>query len=177
MASATTRWPWWLVGWFVLSSIVVLWDVGFILMRPESMEGGEWSWIWKPYPNYYRVDKAYGDMSNHWIRTQTYGNILESALNFISVGMYFSSSTWMNKFAPILGMNAAMMTFWKTVLYWGIEIVSGFENTAHNNLFDAVFIFIIPNGFWLVVPFAIILWFAKYFMSLDSTNSSKIKRK
>ena len=121
------------------------------------MEGGEWSWLWAPYPNYYRVDLAYGDLTNHWIRAQTLGNIVESTLNFVAVFCYLSPSSVHNRIAPILGMNAAMMTFWKTVLYWTVEYCSNYENTAHNNLYDAVLIFIIPNIFWIIIPFLIVI--------------------
>lgn len=50
----------WVVAWFLLSSILVTWDVGFIFMRPRSFPGGDLSWIWAPYINYYNVDLVYG---------------------------------------------------------------------------------------------------------------------
>lgn len=32
--------------WFAVSSVVVLWDAGFCLLRPRSMPGGDLYWIW-----------------------------------------------------------------------------------------------------------------------------------
>ena len=106
---ASSHWPWWVTGWLVLSSIVVLWDVGFVLNRPRSMEGGDLAWIWAPYPNYYNVDRAYGDVANPWIVAQTYGNIIESALNFLCVGMHLSGSAG----ATPLMLITVVMTLWK----------------------------------------------------------------
>lgn len=170
-------WPLWIVIWLVLSSIIVAWDIGFVLMRPASMEGGEWSWLWAPYSNYYRVDLAYGDLSNHWIRAQTLGNIFESFLNFSAVIFYYSPFSSQNRMAPIIGMCSALMTLWKTVLYWVIEYCSNYENTGHNTLFDAVFIFIIPNALWLIFPFLIVMWFAKYFYELVPASGKTIQQK
>jgi hypothetical protein len=159
------KWPWWLLFWLTVSSFVVLWDVGFILARPHSMEGGKYSHIWAPYPNYYNVDLAYADLNNPWIVAQTYGNIVESALNLFSVLLYFQGSV---RLASVVAMNSTMMTFWKTVLYWVVEYCANFVNVGHNTTFDMIFVFIIPNGFWLVVPLACVFWFANYFMHLST---------
>ncbi|KAJ9129900.1 hypothetical protein NKR19_g10143 [Coniochaeta hoffmannii] len=44
------------------------------------------------------------------------------------------------------------MTFSKTVLYWLNEYYSGFDNIGHNSLASLVWLWIIPNGLWLVFP-------------------------
>ncbi|KOS19177.1 hypothetical protein ESCO_000101 [Escovopsis weberi] len=54
--------------------------------------------------------------------------------------------------ALLVGFSAAVMTVSKTVLYWANEYYSGFDNIGHNTMQDLVFLWIIPNGAWLVFP-------------------------
>ncbi|SLM35542.1 hypothetical protein LPUS_04848 [Lasallia pustulata] len=44
------------------------------------------------------------------------------------------------------------MTVSKTVLYWLNEYFSGFDNIGHNSWSALLFLWIIPNGAWLVFP-------------------------
>ena len=54
-------------------------------------------------------------------------------------------------------MLASVCVLAKTVLYATVEIVSGFENTKQNNLFDLAFLYILPNGLWIVIPFLVVV--------------------
>jgi hypothetical protein len=36
------------IFWFVLSSLVVVWDVAFVLLRPWTFPGGYLHLLWKP---------------------------------------------------------------------------------------------------------------------------------
>ncbi|TKA23833.1 hypothetical protein B0A50_06968 [Salinomyces thailandicus] len=54
--------------------------------------------------------------------------------------------------AVLLGYSTAFLTFTKTVLYWLNEAFSGFDNIGHNSWSRLVFLWIIPNGAWLVLP-------------------------
>ncbi|RQM08210.1 hypothetical protein DH86_00000656 [Scytalidium sp. 3C] len=58
--------------------------------------------------------------------------------------------------AAVVVYTAAVMTLSKTVLYWLNEYFSGFENIGHNTAIDLFFMWIIPNGAWLVLPAYII---------------------
>ncbi|EQL02862.1 hypothetical protein OCS_01424 [Ophiocordyceps sinensis CO18] len=42
------------------------------------------------------------------------------------------------------------MTLSKTVLYWMNEYYSGFDNIGHNAMMQLLYLWIIPNGAWLV---------------------------
>lgn len=46
--------------WFVVSSILVFWDSGFMLLRPRSFPGGNLFWAWSPYELYSKTDYVYG---------------------------------------------------------------------------------------------------------------------
>ncbi|KAF2764857.1 hypothetical protein EJ03DRAFT_320472 [Teratosphaeria nubilosa] len=52
----------------------------------------------------------------------------------------------------LLGFGTANVTFWKTVLYWLLEALNGFVNIGHNDASTLLFLWIIPNGLWLVFP-------------------------
>ncbi|QIW95593.1 hypothetical protein AMS68_001111 [Peltaster fructicola] len=54
--------------------------------------------------------------------------------------------------AVMLAYTTAHITFHKTVLYWLSEAFSGFHSIGHNDGFTLLFLWIIPNGAWLVLP-------------------------
>ena len=78
-------------------------------------------------------------------------NMVENALNIIYLSLSHSSST-PSPLAPLVGLIAASLTLAKTVLYWVMEYYSGFANIGHNSVERLVFLWIIPNGIWIVVP-------------------------
>ncbi len=49
--------------------------------------------------------------------------------------------------ATIVGFAAVVMTLSKTVLYWAQEYYCGFCAIGHNNAWDLVTLWIIPNGY------------------------------
>eukprot|EP00955_Chlamydomonas_euryale_P114833 366307-Chlamydomonas_euryale.AAC.1 len=49
--------PGWLTPWLVISGVLVVWDAGYVLMRPRSMPGGDLFWLWRPYPLYASVSQ------------------------------------------------------------------------------------------------------------------------
>lgn len=47
--------------WLFVSLPLVIWDTGYVLLRPYSMPGGSLHWpIWTPYELYGKVDYIYG---------------------------------------------------------------------------------------------------------------------
>ncbi|CAI4218048.1 unnamed protein product [Parascedosporium putredinis] len=150
--------------WLAVSLPLVTWDTGYVLGRPLTMEGGSLHWpIWTPYKLYGEVDHIYG-----W-KAFNAGNGFTSAqgtLNVIETVMYIAYVYLWNKnkaadgsvrgreggLALLLGWGAALMTLSKTVLYWLNEYYAGFDNIGHNSLVNLIFLWIIPNGAWLVFP-------------------------
>ena len=45
----------WIKLWLAASGLLVLYDAGYVLMRPRSMPGGDLSHIWQPYVLYAKV--------------------------------------------------------------------------------------------------------------------------
>jgi hypothetical protein len=70
--------------WLAISLPLVLWDTGYVLLRPWSMPGGFLhSPIWTPYELYGRVDYVYGwpafEANDGWTASQGWVNLLETA--------------------------------------------------------------------------------------------------
>ncbi|CAD6442664.1 ec1ff267-4fad-4561-94dd-26cae9266b09 [Sclerotinia trifoliorum] len=171
--------------WLFISLPLVAWDAGYVMLRPLSMPGGSLHWpIWAPYELYGKVDYIYGwkayNEHNGFTAAQTFLNVIESAMYYSYLYIlyaYGKPSAAQGRGAPknsgflgeqrfvdgkmgalavLVGYSAAVMTLSKTLLYWMNEYYSGFENIGHNSIRDLLFLWIIPNGAWLVVPSYII---------------------
>ncbi|KAL3478553.1 hypothetical protein BJX99DRAFT_104979 [Aspergillus californicus] len=170
--------------WLLISCPVVLWDTGYVLLRPHSMPGGKWhSPVWSPYALYATVDYIYGwpalEANNGFTATQSILNLVETAcyLYYLWVVYKYGQATgngrdsvksprvlsWIlngdtvvpgrtGATALLVVFSASVMTLSKTVLYWLQEALSGFANIGHNDLWSLVFLWIIPNGLWLIFP-------------------------
>jgi len=173
--------------WLLVSLPLVIWDTGYVLLRPYSMPGGSLHWpLWTPYDLYGKVDYIYGwkafNEHNGFTAAQGTLNVIETLMYFYYLYMLYAhgrQSTAAGRGAPkpstagflgqqryvdgrngilavLVGYTAAVMTVSKTVLYWANEYYSGFENIGHNKFIDLIFLWIIPNGAWLVAPSYII---------------------
>ncbi|TAQ83802.1 hypothetical protein B7494_g7871 [Chlorociboria aeruginascens] len=136
--------------------------------------------LWTPYGLYGKVDYIYGwkafNEKNGFTGAQSFMNVVESFMYVYYLYLmyaYGKPSTAHGRGAPkpatakflsqqrqlhgrygavavLVGFSAALMTLAKTVLYWMCEYYSGFENIGHNTVSDLIFMWIIPNGAWLV---------------------------
>ncbi|GAA5850720.1 hypothetical protein JCM8547_009068 [Rhodosporidiobolus lusitaniae] len=147
--------PRWAVLWFIISTLLVAWDTGYVLLRPRSMRGGDLFWLWAPYELYAKTDLVYSrlwlDAHNGFTSAQALMNIVESILNLVTLALFAQKSP----VAVLAGFTATVMTTSKTVLYWLVdhqEGPNGWGATGHNSLRDWVVLFAIPNGAWIIVP-------------------------
>ncbi|RCI15378.1 hypothetical protein L249_6564 [Ophiocordyceps polyrhachis-furcata BCC 54312] len=164
--------------WMAVSLPLVAWDTIYVLGRPHTMEGGALHWpLWVPYKLYGEVDHIYGwkafNARNGFTAAQGMLNLVESAMYLLYLGLFFRSPSRRLDGRPaavavLVGFSAAVMTLSKTMLYCkgsalpvgdvplsltrpGMnEYYSGFDNIGHNALLDLIFLWIIPNGAWLV---------------------------
>lgn len=71
--------------WLFVSLPLVIWDAGYVLLRPHSMPGGDLHWpVWKPYDLYGKVDYIYGwkayNEHNGFTAAQTALNVVETLM-------------------------------------------------------------------------------------------------
>ncbi|KAI1433397.1 hypothetical protein GGR50DRAFT_668847 [Xylaria sp. CBS 124048] len=153
--------------WLAISVPLVIWDSGYVLMRPRTMPGGDLHWpLWAPYALYGEIDHVYGwkafNSNNGFTSAQGFLNVIETLLYIYYALAYFQNAVSVGgkkvivgrtaAIAVLVAFSAAIMTLSKTVLYWMCEYYSGFDNIGHNSLQDLIFLWIIPNGAWLVGP-------------------------
>ncbi|KAJ7621372.1 hypothetical protein FB45DRAFT_929050 [Roridomyces roridus] len=167
----------WISLWFILTTPVILWDVGYCFMRPRSMEGGDLHWIWAPYSIYQNVDLVYGipslERGDGFTNAQSFMNVVETLLNVLYVYTVHVTE-WPP--APLIGFVAAAMTLSKTVLYWLQEYYCNYCAVGHNSWGVVIKYWIIPNGLWLVFPTLIVMQLGKDLAeSLNFAHKASIK--
>ncbi|KAM0436644.1 hypothetical protein ACHAPT_002353 [Fusarium lateritium] len=158
--------------WLAVSLPLVAWDTGYVLGRPRTMPGGNLHWpLWVPYALYGTVDHVYGikawDAHNGFTGAQSALNVVESLMYLVYLWLIWTRadrgaarrtlSGRDGALAVLIGFSAAVMTLSKTALYWANEYYSGFDNIGHNPPLDLLYLWILPNGFWLVLP-AYMIW-------------------
>ncbi|EFY97532.2 hypothetical protein X797_007112 [Metarhizium robertsii] len=165
-ASAFEHTPtFWTLLWMAVSLPLVIWDTGYVLGRPHTMEGGAAHWpLWLPYKLYGEVDHIYGwkafHANNGFTAAQGLLNVVETLMYAVYLWLWYSRGEATahgrvvtgrpGALAVLIGFSSAVMTLSKTFLYWSNEYFSGFDNIGHNNPVDLVFLWIIPNGAWLI---------------------------
>ncbi|KAI9740698.1 MAG: hypothetical protein M1818_004663 [Claussenomyces sp. TS43310] len=75
--------------------------------------------------------------------------------------------------AVMIAFSASIMTLSKTVLYGLNEYFSGFQHIGHNSILELFFLWVVPNGLWIVLP-AYMAYVSGYeiFQGLTITASS-----
>ncbi|KAK3357893.1 hypothetical protein B0T25DRAFT_173835 [Lasiosphaeria hispida] len=154
------------LAWLAISVPLVAWDTGYVLLRPLSMPGGSLHWpVWAPYALYGSVDHMYGfkqwNLGNGFTAAQSVLNVVESLAYLVYAGLWVAYVRGGGK-AGLTGRTGALavlvlfagvvMTLSKTLLYWLNESFSGFDNIGHNEPLQLFFLWIVPNGLWLVFP-------------------------
>ncbi|KAK6515855.1 hypothetical protein TWF281_004446 [Arthrobotrys megalospora] len=158
--------------WLSISLPLVLWDFSYVMLRPHSMPGGKWHLPWKPYALYCEIDLVYG--FQHYYDGNGF-NPAQSAMNFVETVTYIYYLYLVRRYpvgkgevvgflgsrklqgreagkAVVWGLIACVATFWKTVIYWLIEILGGYKNIGHNDFNTLFWFWIMTNGPWLVLP-------------------------
>lgn len=118
--------------WLAISLPLVIWDTGYVLLRPLSMPGGSLHWpVWAPYKLYGEVDHIYGwkafNAGNGFTSAQGLLNAAETLmyLYYVAAWLFSSKTEGGSKVlagrggarATLFGYAAAVMTLSKTILY------------------------------------------------------------
>jgi hypothetical protein len=144
--------PAWVVIWLLLSLPLIFWDIGFVLLRPHSMPGGELAFLWAPYEKYITVDLGYADVQNGFVRAQALVTCFEAAAAIAGLVLSFGRR---ERLATLLVFSASLLTFAKTSLIFLIEIVTGGEHVGHNPPAELLLLYVLPNLLWVVFPAAV----------------------
>ena len=140
------------IFWFVASAATVCIDLSFVLGRPWTLtaKGIPWEW-WQLYATH---DRRYGDLNDGWVVVQSYLNVVEVVMQLAAVVLSFAGvRTIANKVA----VTVAVMTFYKTVIYFLIEVFEDYRFTKHNSPKDLWLMVIIPSGVWLLMSLVVFL--------------------
>lgn len=128
--------------WLAISLPLVVWDTGYVLLRPLTMEGGSLHWpLWVPYKLYGTVDHVYGwksfNAKNGFTGAQGFLNLIETLMYAYYLWLCWKSGRVLvdddgkkrrhvagrdGATASLVGFSAAVMTLSKTVLYCKMNI-------------------------------------------------------
>jgi hypothetical protein len=133
--------------WLVISLPLVLWDTGYVLLRPHSMPGGSLHSLWTPYALYGAVDYIYGwpayNSHNGFTGAQSTMNLVETVFYIWYLWLIYSFGRVSTRGVPgapgaegsgafgesrvvsgkaagvaaLVGFGTAVMTLSKTLLY------------------------------------------------------------
>ncbi|KAF1980971.1 hypothetical protein K402DRAFT_253505 [Aulographum hederae CBS 113979] len=148
--------------WLSISLPLVLWDTGYVLLRPHSMLGGTLhAPIWSPYAYYGTVDYQYGlpawTSKDGFTGAQGWMNAVETSGYLVYLWMWWTMGERQESqltrrlegraggLAVIIGLSMSIMTLSKTVLYWLVEYHSGFAHIGHNDAMTLLISWIIPK--------------------------------
>jgi len=135
--------------WLCASTLICLWDAGFVLLRPRTLPGGDLHQFWAPYSIYIEIDKLYGNLTDQFVKWQSVLNLVECVINTITIIALLSSSIRTKHFGTFLAFAVNAFTFWKTVLYFLYDLPHCLP--PRDNL-EFFLLYILPNGTWLVMP-------------------------
>jgi len=158
--------------WFLISIPVVLYDLTYVLLRPRSMPGGDLSWFWEPYILYCKHDGRYKDVTNDWVLAQSWGNIVEVVIALFALLLLKNK-----KQRALVLFSVALMTFWKTVLYFVVEICSDYKYTKQSTPYEFLTMFFLPSFVWILGPVYVMYATGSELLSSSHNGGSSSKGK
>ncbi|KAF9546511.1 hypothetical protein CPC08DRAFT_376352 [Agrocybe pediades] len=140
----------WISLWFLITAPIILWDAGYVLMRPRSMEGGDLRWFWRGFDRYERIDKVYSVKGYHekagFAPAAAISNLIETSLN---LAYLFTVHIAPKDIAPLLGFAGASLTLCKTTIWVLQEYFCGACSRSDMSEYSEIVKFwIFPNIMW-----------------------------
>jgi hypothetical protein len=148
------RIPTWVIVWLIISAVIQTYDALYVLLGPVSHEGGPLAAFWPGHVFYGTFDHRYADFDSFG-SAQSWANLLEV---IIIVWALFHAKRWSG---VVVALLVTVATFWKTVIYFLVEISSGLEMTRQSlergDLVGFLMVAVLPNLFWIVFPLAVVI--------------------
>jgi hypothetical protein len=163
--------PRWITGWLIFSAIVQAYDAAFVLTKPWSDVGGPLGFLWPGHHLYATYDGRYATF-DAFGSAQSWANLVEVA---VIVWVLFCRRPAVRQIAALV---VCVATFWKTVIYFLVEICGHLGYTRHmlaaGNVKGFLGITVAPNAIWLVFPAAAALTLARKIAAGMSGHEIKI---
>lgn len=171
-AAADLRLPRWIVIWLCITAVIQTYDALFVILGPLSHIGGPLAGLWPGHLLYARFDHRYANF-DAFGTAQSWANLAEVVVALIAVALRARFS------GVILALILCVATFWKTVLYFAVEVSGGLEMTRdaleRGDFAGFFFIAVFPNLFWLAIPLTAIVVLARQIARVGSTASARIE--
>jgi hypothetical protein len=116
------RLPRWIVVWLCITAAIQTYDALFVILGPVPHVGGPLAGLWPGHLLYARFDQRYANF-DAFGTAQSWANLVEVVVALIAVRLRARFS------GVILTLILCVATFWKTVLYFAVEISGGLEMT------------------------------------------------
>lgn len=137
--------------WLVVSLIIVIIDASYILLRPHTLEGGKYFQFYSLYRYYIPYDSLYGNSTDFFVVIVAWLNLAEVVVTGSGLLLSISNRKSWKLTGAILAILGSAFVFWKTVIYCLYD-VQYLNEAARTFQPDAIALYYIPNGFWIVCP-------------------------
>ncbi|MES1910495.1 MAG: hypothetical protein MHM6MM_003078 [Cercozoa sp. M6MM] len=134
--------------WGLLSSLMVLYDVAFIFLRPRSLPGGDLAEYFPAHPVYVKIDPEYGDASALAPVIMQVMCIVEIAL-FCVAALRRKSSP---RASALTFLVVNTMVLWKTVSYMANVTLEISQDGLPVSQQEFLQMFLLPNAMWIIIP-------------------------
>lgn len=135
--------------WIIISAFIVIWDASFVLLKPHTLPGGKLHRFWQPYDIYTTIDTLYNDETDRFLKIQSVLNYIEASLSILFFLILLRKTDKLQIIGGFGVLIVSCFTFWKTVLYLSYD--EAFVN-YNNEPSVLIFLFLVPNMFWIVMP-------------------------
>ena len=160
----------WALVWLVLSTLIIEWDISFLLLRPWSLPGESLGFLWAPYTTYLSVDLSYGDLDDSFVMAHAMMSALEVLIAVLALMLYASKRY---RVATLLVFSTSLLTCAKTLLILLLECVSGFAHTGHTPLDVWLSVYFLPNIVWVVMPALVVAHTARVLLK-EAVSTTQI---
>lgn len=171
--AATPRLPRWICGWLLFSGLIQTYDALFVLTKPLSDVGGALGFLWPGHHLYATYDERYAAF-DAFGSAQSWGNLIEVAV------IAWVLLNRRSRAGALLALLVSVATFWKTAIYFLVEICGRLGFTKHvlaaGDIKGFLGIVIAPNAVWLVMPAAVIVSLTRAFIAPRSATTATAQR-
>jgi len=142
--------------WFLAVTPIVAIDAMFVLFRssdPKQPHPLAETIPFKYWTIYEKYDLRYAPNDDAFVVAQSWMNVIEVVLGMVAVVL---SQMNVHEAAVKLALIVAVMTMYKTVLYYLMDVAEDGKFTSHNTFKDKVLMVWVPSSFWIIVPAIIV---------------------